>query len=134
MIVLDEQCSRETVRAAVSAWYPGAVRFVTELRPGTIIKDEAIPALLRHAVEPTLVTINESDFWRVTPASSAYCLVCLTLTEIRAAEISAPLRRLLGHSEFRTKAKRMGKVVRLTANGATYYSIADAAIRAVENW
>jgi hypothetical protein len=125
VIVLDEQCSRETVRNAVAAWYPGAVRFITELRPGTIIKDEAIPSLLRHAVEPTLVTINESDFWRIAPASPVYCIVCLTLTEVRGAEVSAPLRQMLRHPDFRTKAKRMGKIVRITAAGAAYYG-ADA--------
>jgi hypothetical protein len=33
---------------AISAWYPGHVTSVTALRPGSVIKDEAIPALVRH--------------------------------------------------------------------------------------
>ena len=40
------------------------------------------------------------------------------------------LRRLLRHAEFATKAKRMGKVVRVTQTGAvSFYDASDSTVR-----
>jgi hypothetical protein len=64
MIILDEQLLEHDIEANISKWYRGAVRFVTELRPNTIIKDDAIPQLLRQQNQATFITINEKDFWR----------------------------------------------------------------------
>ncbi len=64
MIVLDEQLLGLNLDQDIASWYAGAVLFITDLRPGTIIKDDAIPALLRRQQQPTFVTINERDFWR----------------------------------------------------------------------
>jgi hypothetical protein len=59
MIVLDEQLLGRDLDGEIGKWYQGAVLFVTDLRPGTVIKDEAIPGLLRRQRQPTFVTINE---------------------------------------------------------------------------
>ena len=68
MIVLDEQLLSYGLRQHVVQWYRGAVIDITQLRPGTVIRDEAIPMLLRTAHRPTFVTINVADFWpRVAP-------------------------------------------------------------------
>lgn len=134
MIVLDEQLLGRGIEEPIARWYPGAVRFVTELRDGSIIKDEAIPMLLSGESEPTFVTINETDFWRRVPISSKFCVVCLPLPLERAGEIPAALQRLFRHTDFRTKAQRMGSVVRVTANGASYYTATDKMVRTVENW
>lgn len=58
MIVVDENLHDRRIMEAISAWYPGQVVSVTTLRPRTVIKDEAIPALLLKATQPTFVTIN----------------------------------------------------------------------------
>ena len=114
MIVIDEQLLGEGIEATVGKWYPGSVLNVIDLRPNTLIKDEAIPALLR------------------LPASERYCLVCMTLTTSESPEISALLRRLLRHPDFKTKAKRCGKVVRITLQGsASFYSIEDKSVRPI---
>jgi hypothetical protein len=52
MIVLDENVHDQRILAAIAAWYPGQVVSVTVLRPQSIIKDEAIPELLRQALSP----------------------------------------------------------------------------------
>lgn len=97
--------------------------------------DEAIPTLLSGESEPTFVTINETDFWRRVPLSNKFCVVCFTFSLERAGEIPASLQRLFRHPDFRTKAQRMGSVVRGTgANEASYYTVADRTVRAVENW
>jgi hypothetical protein len=122
MIVLDEQLLGRNVEREIKHWYRGPVVFVTELRPGTVIKDEAIPRLLRERARPTFVTINERDFWRRVDADPSFCLVCIPLSDSCVGEISPLLRSLFRHPTFRTKSARMGKVVRLTHRRASYYT------------
>ena len=45
MIVLDEHLAGLGVETAIRQWYRGRVCGITELRPGSVIKDEAIPHL-----------------------------------------------------------------------------------------
>jgi hypothetical protein len=48
MLVLDEQLSGRDLETVLGRWYPGPVLFITELRPGTVIKDDVIPVLLHQ--------------------------------------------------------------------------------------
>ena len=82
MIVLDEQLLGRGVERDIAHWYRGTVQFITDLRPHTIIKDEAIPVLLRRPAQPTFVTINERDFWRKVAQTSA----------IASCALSCPMR------------------------------------------
>ncbi len=134
MIVLDEQLTGRGIEEAIKRWYPGAVRFINELRPGTIIKDEAIPTLLNQEAEPTFVTINETDFWRKVAITTRFCVICIALPDNRATDIPSLLQRLLRHPDFDTKARRMGRVLRLTLSAAAYYTCDDKTVRPVENW
>jgi hypothetical protein len=45
MIVVDENLHGRLFMRAIAAWYQGQVVSITALRPGTVIKDDAIPAL-----------------------------------------------------------------------------------------
>ena len=122
MIVLDEQLQGLGLEEAVARWYRGAVFVVKKLRPGRVIKDEAIPALLRQLKQPTFVTIDYMDFWRRIPADNAFCIVCLELPTERVDDIPVRLRQLLGLPEFKTKKARMGKVVLVRETRLQYYS------------
>ena len=62
MIVLDEQLLGRDLETTIAAWYAGAVVHITDLRPHTVIKDDAIPLLLQQQSQPTFVTINVPDF------------------------------------------------------------------------
>ena len=128
MIVLDEELQGLGLEEAIARWYRGAVLVVKQLRPGTVIKDEAIPTLLRRVDHPTFVTINHPDFWRHIPAERAFCLVCFKLSADQAQEIPDLLRRLLRLPEFRTKRERMGKVALVSRRGIQYYSNRDKLI------
>jgi hypothetical protein len=75
MIVLDEQLLGANLEQAIGKWYQGNVCFITDLRPNSIIKDEAIPMLLRKEAQPTFITINERDFWRKVAISEYFCIV-----------------------------------------------------------
>jgi hypothetical protein len=134
MIVLDEQLLGRGIESAISEWYPGTVCFITELRPGTIIKDEAIPALLGQAQQPIFVTINVTDFWQRAELSAKYCLVCVALTDSQTEQIPELLRRLLRHPEFRTRTARRGKAVRLTSTQASWYLRENLVPQTLDNW
>ncbi|MCA9966346.1 MAG: hypothetical protein KC423_18980 [Anaerolineales bacterium] len=131
MIVLDEQLLGRNLENEISHWYQGEVCFITDLRPGSVIKDDAIPKLLQHANQPTFVTINERDFWRRTEPNQRYCLVCYTLTDSQAHQIAFALRDLLQHSLFDSKAKRMGKIIRVTNHEITYYATSHRKLQTV---
>ena len=47
MIILDENMLGLRLDIPIARWYAGRVCYLTDLRPGTVIKDEAIPQLLR---------------------------------------------------------------------------------------
>jgi len=121
MIVLDENLQDRLIREAIEHWYPGQVISITKLRPQTKIKDEAIAHLLRRSTEPTFVTLNATDFWQKVPASDAYCIVAFELPNDHAAEIPRLLRNILQLDTFKTKAARMGKVIRWTPTRIEYY-------------
>ncbi|BAZ14868.1 hypothetical protein NIES4071_67380 [Calothrix sp. NIES-4071] len=128
MIVLDEQLLGRDLEELISAWYRGNVCFITDLRPDTIIKDDAIPMLLRQQSQPTFVTINERDFWRKVEIDNNFCVICFTFPDRRAREISSSLRAILKHPDFNTKTKRMAKVLRVTDNSVAYYSLENREI------
>ena len=131
MIVLDEELQGLGLEAAIARWYRGAVLLVRQLRPGTVIKDDGIPALLRQVRQSTFVTINYADFWRRVPADESFCVVCLKLEADRHDEISVLLRRLFRSPEFRTKGVRMGKVVSVSRHATQYYCTKNKLIHIV---
>src|SRR5205085_8211880 len=104
---------------------------VRELRPGTVIKDEAVPTVLGRYKNATFLTGNVTDFWRKLPAHARYCLVCVPLPTQRQAEIPDLFMAFLRHSSFRTVRQRMGKVVRLNRTEVLYYAINQRAITRV---
>jgi len=56
MIVFDENAHQKTIMNAVAAWYRGRVVSITVLRPGSVIKDDVIPTLLRRVKQATFFT------------------------------------------------------------------------------
>jgi hypothetical protein len=131
MIVLDEQLMGRQLEQEIAKWYRGKVLFVTDLRPNSIIKDEAMPELLRQQIQPTFVTINEKDFWHKIVVDNRYCVICFAWPDSRVREIPPSLRLLLRRSEFNTKAKRMGKVIRVADEKINYYTLVDRQIKTI---
>jgi hypothetical protein len=125
MIVLDEQLPVRVLADAISGWYRGRVCVITDLRPATVIKDDAVPDLLHTVSQPTFVTLNWTDFWQRSVAHRGFCLVCFTLPTNRAPDISPLLRRLFRLGPFKSKAARMGKVVRVGHEQVAYYQVND---------
>jgi hypothetical protein len=136
MILLDENVHQQSLVASIATWYRGQVRSLTTLRPNTLIKDEAIPIVLRQVRQLTFVTTttNVAGFWRRVPAHSRYSIVCIALPNERLHELPSLLRQLLRLPEFNTKAKRIGKVIRVSPSQLQYYEWQGDHIAHVRTW
>jgi hypothetical protein len=128
VIVLDEHLLGLSIDRAIARWYAGKVGYITELRPNTVIKDEAIPSLLREATQPTFVTCDVAGFWRKITPHRRYCIVCFAISEERWRCIPTLLRRLFRTEGFRTKRERMGKVALVTATTVRFYAVHQPSI------
>lgn len=121
MIVLDENLDRQRVFLPLNRWYRGRVLFIRDLRPRSVIKDEAIPSLLLTRRSPTFITTNALDFWGKVSPHKRYCIICLPFATERQPEVPGLIARLFRHPGFRTIARRMGKIFRLTSREIAYY-------------
>ncbi|MBM3224684.1 MAG: hypothetical protein FJZ47_12890 [Candidatus Tectomicrobia bacterium] len=126
MIVLDEQLLSYGVREPIARWYRGRVLAITQLRPQTIIPDEAIPMLLRTARRPTFVTINVADFWQRLAPDPHFCVVCVAVPHTQALEVPTFVRRFLRLAPFRTQRQRLGTIARLNRQYVQYYTTMPA--------
>lgn len=131
MIVLDEHLKERGLTAAIAEWYPGSVANITDLRPGTTIKDDVIPSLLRTASKPIFVTINVRDFWRRIGPDPSFAIACFDWPHDRVRDIPRILRRFLSHRLFRAKRQRMGKIARVSESVIQYYDTASWAVRKI---
>ena len=131
MIVSDENLLGLRLNNPIAVWYPGRVCYITDLRSNTVIKDEAIPQLLQRLKGATFVTTNVTDLWQRALTHTRYSIVCMSLPNERVREVPELLRRFLRLPEFKTKAARMGKVVRVGRQQIQYYAAGDNRVHTV---
>lgn len=120
MIVADENLADTHILNAIAKWYQGQVIPVTNLRPRSIIKDDAVSTLLLQVDQPTFVTINVRDYCKRTNPHPNYSVVCIAMPQERAFDALQLLRPFLRLAS-KTKAARMGKVFHLIASHIEYY-------------
>lgn len=128
MIVLDEHLKGLGVADGIRRWYRGRVSIITDLRPGSVIKDEAIPVLLRSVAAPTFVTLNSVHFWQRVQPEKAFCIVCLDIPTDRVNEVPILLRRLFRSAQFRTRGLRAGRAARVSGEQITHYAVRRAGL------
>lgn len=85
-------------------------------------KDINLIPVLHRLANPTFFTLDR-DFYRPDWAHRGYCLVWLDVRGRQAAEF---IQRFLKHPTFDTQAKRMGAVVRVHADGVSYWRVAQS--------
>jgi hypothetical protein len=83
------------------------------------MKDDEIIPLLHQMDRPTFFTLD-GDFYDRRLCHEGYCLVHLDVEEEMVADY---VRRLLRHRELNTKAKRMGRVIRVFPTGLALWRI-----------
>ena len=81
--------------------------------------DEEIIPLLQRLRRPTFFT-RDSDFYDRRLCHRKYCLVYMSVEKSEAALF---VRRLLHHPSFKTQAKRMGKVMRVSRAGISSWRL-----------
>ena len=116
MNILDEDISvleRERLRARKIHFRQIGIEIG---RLGMKDRTDIIPLLhtLRH---PTFFT-RDHGFYHPSLLHPAYCLVYLN---VAFDEIADFIRRFLRHPTFRTRAQRIGKVVRVHHSGISYW-------------
>lgn len=127
-LILDEQINQEVVLPALRKWI--TVQPLIEACPGQHILDERIPSILRTLKQPTLVTIDRG-LWRRDRCHPAYCILYFALRSGEQEELPGLLRALLRHPEFRTRAKRMGKVARVSEATVDYWQFPQRGLKRI---
>jgi hypothetical protein len=79
--------------------------------------DENIIPFLLTLPHPTLFT-EDWDYFDKKMCHPAYCLVQL---DVQRNELAIFVRRFLRHKEFKTRAARMGAVIRVSYSGLTVW-------------
>ena len=79
--------------------------------------DEAITPLLLGVPHPTFFS-RDSDFYKRDLCHSNYCIVHLS---VEKSETALFIRRLLSHPAFKTRADRMGKDIRVSRAGISFW-------------
>ena len=81
------------------------------------VQDPDIIPLLHRSKRVTLFT-QDQDFFNRRLCHPAYCLVWL---DGKPGEVASYVRRFLRHRQFKTQAKRMGMVARVSREGVHFW-------------
>jgi hypothetical protein len=108
LIILDENIV-DGQRLLLDAWGLAARQIGVNLGHKGL-KDEEIVVLLRQHSHPTFFT-RDAGFYHRDLRHRSYCLV---VTTVGQNEVATFVRRFLRHPDFDTRAKRMGRVVRVS--------------------
>jgi hypothetical protein len=119
LFVLDDHLSVPDVRASLRRW--ATIEYIRDLRPGEVVEDDRVLALLRT---PTFVTVDRW-FWNRQRRDPRYCIVYLALRGRDHTHAPDLLRRLLRLPEFRTRAARMGTVVSVGEDHVRWWRVGD---------
>lgn len=83
------------------------------------MKDREIIPFLHQLNQPTFFT-RDDDFYERRLCHAGYCLVYL---DVRKEEVATFVRRVMRQKVFKTKAKRMGKVIRASHVGLMFWQL-----------
>jgi hypothetical protein len=83
------------------------------------MKDREIIPFLHQLNQPTFFT-RDDDFYERRLCHAGYCLVYL---DVRKEEAAIFVRRVLRQTAFKTKAKRIGKVIRASHVGLALWNL-----------
>jgi hypothetical protein len=115
--ILDENII-DNQRRQLKSWRVSVRQIGYEIgRKG--MKDREIIPFLHQLSHPTFFT-RDDGFYERKLCHTGYCLVYL---DVRKEEVATFVRRVLCHRAFKTKAKRMGKVIRASHVGLSVWNL-----------
>jgi len=117
MNILDENISKSQ-RQLLESWRISIKQIgVNTGRSG--MKDSEIIPFLQKLRRPTFFT-SDDGFFKPQLCHARYSLIYL---DVEKSEAAIFIRRLLKHPEFKTQAKRMGNVIRVSHTGLACWQI-----------
>lgn len=117
MNILDENVI-DSQRSQLRSWHIAVRQIGYEIGWKGMKDREIIPLL--HQVNGVTFFTRDSDFYNPKLCYASYALVFL---DVRKQEVALFVRRLLRHPAFNTKAKRMGKVIRVSHIGLSLWQL-----------
>ena len=117
MILLDENINQSQL-LLLRSWRIRARLIGQDVSRKGILDEQIIP-LLHELSRPTFFT-RDLGFYDHELCHARYCIVALAVHRYEAASF---IRRLLRHTVFRTRANRMGRVVRVSSAGIRFWQI-----------
>ena len=129
LFVLDDHLDVATIRNPLLRWT--TTRYMRDIRPGEVVEDERVLAVLRTLRTPTFVTIDDW-FWSRRHCDRRYCILYLALRAKEQHDTPELLRRLLRLPEFRTRAARMGKVAWVSRDHVSWWQVGDETEHSVQ--
>jgi hypothetical protein len=129
-ILMDEHLSRTEVLEPLQQWT--TAQKIEDLAPNETFKDDRILQVLRRQKQPTFVTLD-AGFYHRKYCDRRYCLIYFVLPHQEQHRLPGLLRQLFRLPEFKTKAARMGKVVRVSRKRVEFWQAGDEKKR-VAGW
>jgi hypothetical protein len=120
MIVLDENIA-EADRELLKTWRIRARHIGFDIGHSGMKDENQIIPLLHSLAQPVLFS-SDHGFYRFRLAHQKYSLVYLDVEEDAVASC---IRQFLRHPLFNTKAKRLGKVARVTATEIRFWHVGE---------
>jgi len=127
-LILDEHVNVRTVFQKLRRWI--AVEFLHDLCPRQLVLDDRVPEILSRLKQPTFITID-AHFDDPSLCNPNYCILYFALHDKEQPLIPALLRALFRRPEFRTWAKRMGKLARISTASIEYWQFPERERRLV---
>ena len=121
-LVLDEHLSREEVLEPLRSWR--SIQKIEDLTPNETLKDDRILQSSRRQQQPTFVTLDGGFFLR-KHRDPRYRLLYFVIPRQQQAHLPGLLRRLFRLPAFKTKAARMGKVVRISNEQIEFWRVGE---------
>jgi len=116
MKILDENIP-EADRQLLSVWGIRTKHIGRDIgQQGMKDEGQIIPML--HSLRQAVLFTLDLGFCRKKLCHKKYCIVCLA---VGAREIASSIQRFLRHPAFMTKAKRTGKVARVSERGIRWW-------------
>lgn len=117
MNILDENIPKPQ-RELLASWRIRVRQIGVHVGHLGMLDEEIIPLLLRSR-RPTFFT-RDDDFYKPYLCHARYCLVQLAVEKY---EVAIFIRRLLRYPDFKTQAQRMGKVIRVSRAGISFWQL-----------
>jgi len=119
---VDEHLSRTEVLEPLQRWI--TAQKIEDLAPDETLKDERILQILRSQKQPTFVTLD-AGFYHKRHRDRRYCLIYFALPHQEQRRLPGLVRQLFRLPGFKTKAARMGKVVRVSDEKIEFWQVGD---------